>query len=137
MANEAVRKYRFVSNEAANFEDNYFQYGYVKWLTGLNAGVQSEVVGSTKAGNIELAIAMPYNIHTADTFEIYVGCNHLLIGSDGTPYTGHCFSRFKNAINFRGEPYLPNEDVLITGYVAVMNSRKEDEESTSAVLEPV
>jgi hypothetical protein len=137
LSDQKVKKYKFISNEVSNFEDNYFQYGYVKWLTGLNAGVQTEVIQSLKDGSIELAIPMPYNIHTDDTFEIYVGCNHLLIGADGTPFSGHCYTRFDNTINFRGEPYLPNEDIMLSGFVAVMNDRETEESSTSAVLEPV
>jgi hypothetical protein len=130
-------RYKFTSHDLSGIEENYFQYGKIKWLTGLNSGLETEVITSTSGGFVELALPMTYNISDGDTFEIYPGCNHLLMGRDGTPYSGHCFSRYDNVINFRGEPYLPNEDVLLSGFIAVKESREAESDDEAVYLEPV
>jgi hypothetical protein len=140
----ATQRYKFRSLDVANALDlngspvplNYFQYGRVEWTTGQNQGIQTEVIYSGKDGFVELALPTPYDIEPNDTFNIYPGCNHLLFGSDGKLATGHCKSRYNNVINFRGEPYLPNEDVLLSGYIAVKANR-EEAEGDEIYLEPV
>jgi hypothetical protein len=136
LSSKFSNRYKFVSYDLAGLEENYFQYGRVKWLTGLNAGLETEVINSTSGGFVELALPMSYNISDGDTFEIYPGCNHLLLGRDGTPYSGHCFSRYNNVVNFRGEPYLPNEDVLLSGFIAIKKAREAEDEN-AVYLEPV
>jgi|WetSurSiteA1Bulk_404760.scaffolds.fasta_scaffold12247_2 hypothetical protein len=135
----ADNRYKFYSNDIIGFTDfpNYFQYGNLKWLSGLNEGIQVEVITSQLDGYIEVALPTPYNIHPGDTFEITAGCNHLLVGRDGTVRTGDCFTKFNNVINFRGEPYLPNEDVLLSGYIAQVVARESSGEEGPILLEPV
>jgi hypothetical protein len=77
-----------------------------------------DVKSSTNAGSFTLRQAAPFTIQVGDTFEVHVGCNHILkMPSDtlGSAYTGDCRAKFSpettgNAKNFGGEPELPNID---------------------------
>jgi len=139
LASNGTNRYRFISNDVRNSgkENNYYQYGNITWLSGSNIGLQTEIISSDTSGNIELALPTVYDIEDGDTFEISPGCNHLLYGSDGKISSGHCKSRYNNVINFRGEPYLPNEDVILSGYIAVQKSREASEDVDMVLLEPV
>lgn len=138
LENNGTNRYRFTSNDvkAAGKEDNYYQYGNLKWITGANKGLQTEVILADTAGNVELALPSVYDIQLGDTFEMTPGCNHLLVGSDGTTASGHCKTKYNNVLNFRGEAYLPNEDVILSGYIAVQKSREAEEED-EVLLEPI
>jgi uncharacterized phage protein (TIGR02218 family) len=85
----------FEANLSAATTDTYFDYGYVDWLTGGNAGYQMEV--KAQGGNaptyIELFLGMAKTVSAGDTFRIYPGCNK---GS------GACLNKFNNLVNFRG-----------------------------------
>jgi hypothetical protein len=82
----------------------YFAYGKVKFLTGQNAGFSMEVK-TFSPGVVTLAMAMPYPIAVGDTYTITAGCDRLI---------GTCFARYNNLVHFRGEPYIPGPDLLLT-----------------------
>lgn len=95
---------------------DYVVDGVLTWTSGNNNGLSMEIVGyNTTSKELTLFKPMPYNYNFGDTFTIKAGCNHLFIGSDGTTATGNCVSRYNNGNNFRGEPYVPTEDVLVGG----------------------
>lgn len=81
----------------------YFDFGLVTWLTGLNAGLKMEVRSYT-TGQVQLQLPMPYQIQVGDTYNIAAGCDHTF---------PTCRDKFSNAVNFRGEPYLPGQDKVI------------------------
>lgn len=82
--------------------DGYFAFGKVVWLTGLNAGLQMEIVQYNNAsGQFVLFLPMPFNIQAADTFNLWVGCDKRF---------ATCRDKFLNGANFRGEPYIPTGD---------------------------
>lgn len=83
--------------------DNHFNNGVVVFLTGENAGMSYEVKSFLDA-IVELQIPANFTISSGDTFEIYRGC-------DRTIKT--CQDVFGNAINFRGEPYIPNSGDVV------------------------
>lgn len=85
--------------------DGYFDFGLVTWVTGDNAGLAMEVKSYT-TGAVVLQLAMPYAIAVGDTFTISAGCDKTI---------ATCRDRFSNAVNFRGEPYLPGIDQLSRG----------------------
>jgi hypothetical protein len=167
LAQDTASRYKFLSNDvaASGNVSNYYQYGNITWLTGANTGLQTEIIYSSTGGNIELALPMPYDIQDGDTFKMTPGCNHLLITKDdviasssisvsttssgsqppsmqftrvyNTTASGHCKVKFNNVINFRGEPYLPNEDVLLSGFVAEKSSEENPQNNNAIVLNPV
>jgi uncharacterized phage protein (TIGR02218 family) len=82
--------------------ENAFAYGRLRWMDGANAGLDADVFSS---GPNELQLARP------PAFPVLPGARVLLNeGCDKTLAT--CSARFENAINFRGEPYLPGNDLL-------------------------
>ncbi|WP_294191446.1 DUF2163 domain-containing protein [uncultured Sphingomonas sp.] len=76
--------------------------GRVRWLGGANCGVESTVLDSDGA-RVTLRAAPPFAILPGVLVELIEGCDKRM---------ATCASRFGNAVNFRGEPYLPGIDLL-------------------------
>ena len=86
--------------------DGWFAGGVLTWETGANAGRSIEVKAWTQAsGAIELFLPMGYAIESGDRFRVHPGCDKRL---------DTCIERFVNVFNFRGEPYLPGTDRLMS-----------------------
>jgi uncharacterized phage protein (TIGR02218 family) len=82
--------------------DGLFAYGTLRWLTGANAGLESRVVAN--AGTSVTLRDVPAFAVTAGTrVEMVEGCDKRF---------ATCIGRFGNAVNFRGEPHLPGNDLL-------------------------
>jgi uncharacterized phage protein (TIGR02218 family) len=82
--------------------DNAYVAGTLRWLDGANSGIDSRIVASSGA---TLTLREP------PYFEVLPGTRvDLIEGCDRRFST--CISRFANAVNFRGEPHLPGNDVL-------------------------
>ncbi|CAJ3065672.1 Uncharacterized conserved protein [Burkholderia pseudomallei] len=103
--------YTFNNNNAGgevfinyDYTIGYFAYGKVTWLTGQNAGFSMEVK-SFAPGVVTLAMAMPYPIAVGDTYTITAGCDKTI---------GTCSARYNNILHFRGEPYIPGPDILLS-----------------------
>ena len=92
----------FISNSMTQAA-GYFSSGEVEWLTGANAGRRMEIKEFSNK-QFTLVLPMPNNIAAGDTFNAIAGC-------DKTFNT--CFSKFSNAVNFRGEPYVPGMDKML------------------------
>jgi len=92
----------FISN-ALTQAAGYFSGGEVVWLTGANAGRRMEIKEFSNK-QVTLVLPMPNNIATGDTFNAIAGC-------DKTFNT--CFTKFTNAVNFRGEPHVPGTDKML------------------------
>ena len=56
-------------------------------------------------GQFTFVLPMPNAIAVGDTFKAIAGC-------DKTFST--CYTNFNNALNFRGEPYVPGMDKLLS-----------------------
>jgi uncharacterized phage protein (TIGR02218 family) len=79
---------------------NGFAYGEMRWLGGVNCGLTADIVASD-GNSITLGRAPPPR--AGDRLELVEGCDKQMLT---------CANRFANAINFRGEPYLPGNDLL-------------------------
>lgn len=79
-----------------------YRYGSLRWLDGPNAGLEARI--SSSSGN---RVTLTGQIVSAGTESLRV---RLREGCDKTIAT--CSSRFGNAVNFRGEPFLPGNDML-------------------------
>lgn len=103
--------------------DGYLNYGRLLWTGGLNSGIDRVVKESAADGSIMLHDTLPFDITIGDTYEVEIGCNHLLkMPGDvwGSPYTGDCRAKFNtedggNAKNYAGFPEQPGNDQLIKG----------------------
>jgi uncharacterized phage protein (TIGR02218 family) len=86
---------------------NAYGYGRLRWLTGRNSGLYSEILSSEETA-LRLREAPPHAAAVGDLVEISEGCDKMF---------ATCCDRFTNSANFRGEPYLPGND-LLTRYAA-------------------
>jgi uncharacterized phage protein (TIGR02218 family) len=92
--------------DTANFSDNtrsesdgLFNYGKLTWTGGANAGLSMEVKNWDGVGlTFTLWLPMPNAIEVGDTYAVYPGCDKRF---------ATCQSKFSNAANFGGFPYVP------------------------------
>lgn len=84
--------------------DGYFNYGGLKFTSGLNSGRLLEVKNYVNATRqFEMFLSFPFQIALGDTFDVYAGCNKNVFT---------CRDKFNNVFNFRGEPYIPGMDQI-------------------------
>lgn len=81
---------------------NGFAYGSVRILDGKKCGLSFNIL-SSDASSIRIASLPDQPILPGTRIELTEGCDKQI---------STCASRFGNAINFRGEPYLPGNDLL-------------------------
>jgi len=88
----------------------FFKPGMVRWLTGLNAGTQSEVDEFTTGGVVDLPFQTKFPIQAGDTFEIRKDCTKWVYGANGCQE--HWSSEAPDAWkgHYRGEPFIPIAD---------------------------
>lgn len=79
-----------------------FAEGEARWLSGKLCGVTMKIADNTQTA-FQLFIAPDSGAASGNLVELIEGCDKLL---------STCANRFDNAINFRGEPYLPGNDIL-------------------------
>ena len=82
--------------------DGAFAYGELRWLSGPNCGLIMKIVQNVGA-DIFMHSPPFHAARAGDMIELMEGCDKLL---------STCATRFGNGINFRGEPYLPGNDLL-------------------------
>lgn len=88
---------------AATQADNYYAQGFVKWVTGDNAGTSSLVTASDQSDTSVTLQSVTKPIQVGDTGFLYPGCDKL-------PTT--CRDKFANLVNLRAEPQVPSGDLL-------------------------
>lgn len=84
----------------------YYTAGRVTFTTGANAGKFYEIEAHIAQGGsavISLRDALVYPVSVGDQATLEPGCDFTL---------GCCAYKFGNAINFRGEPHLPGNNVI-------------------------
>lgn len=82
--------------------DGRFLFGRLRFLSGANCGLTRTIVAST-GNSVRVRELAPHGIAAGDRIELREGC-------DKTFAT--CCARFDNALNFRGEPHVPGNDLL-------------------------
>ncbi len=121
----SLRRYTRLSAVAAHAENQIveadalssyteaYHYGRLRWLTGANGSLESEVVAqrlineaSFDQARLALTLREPtvYSISIGDRFMISYGCDKRY---------ATCQGRFINQLNFRGEPFVPGVDALL------------------------
>lgn len=78
-------------------------WGELRWIDGPEAGIAAGIVGQDGAW-LTLDRAPPAAFLPGTRVLVGEGCDHTL---------ETCATRFANAINFQGEPFLPGNDLLI------------------------
>lgn len=84
----------------------YFDLGIIAFTGGANAGLSRTVKTYTKSGSstVTLIQPLPTAPSNTDAFTIYPGC-------DKAQTT--CSSKFSNLANFRGFPYIPENQTAV------------------------
>ena len=100
-----------VLDEHKSFEDSklvptndYYKYGVVKFLTGGNKNLSLQVC-SHSGNSVILAAPAPYPITTGTSYSIIAGCDKNF---------STCGEKFRNTMNFRGEPHIPDIHSIYT-----------------------
>lgn len=91
-----------VTLDTAEPGGNAYGGGRLRWFGGANAGLESAVAASEGA-TATLRAPPPFAVEAGVLVELVEGCDKSL---------ATCAGRFANAVNFRGEPYLPGIDLL-------------------------
>lgn len=76
--------------------------GSLRWLDGPHAGLAMEVVAADASGLV-LDLELDPALQPGARARLREGCDHTVQA---------CQTRFGNAVNFQGEPFLPGNDVL-------------------------
>lgn len=79
-----------------------YVHGELRWLSGPNCGVRQQIVFASQT-TLLLIDEPRFPLSGPERVELLQGCDRTI---------ATCAARFGNAINFRGEPYLPGNDLL-------------------------
>lgn len=80
-----------------------FAGGTLRWIDGPLAGAGAGIMAGDGAGGLVLDMPIDAANPAGTAAVVREGCDHTL---------GTCATRFGNAVNFRGEPFLPGNDLL-------------------------
>ena len=100
---------RFTVSGLGAFADGWFAGGKLTWTSGANNARAIEIKRHGVSGStitLELWLEMSETIAPGDTFAVTAGCDKQF---------ATCKSKFANAANFRGHPYMPGNDA-VTSY---------------------
>ncbi|HKR92536.1 DUF2163 domain-containing protein [Novosphingobium sp.] len=78
--------------------------GMLRWLDGPQTGIAMGIMAGDGAGGLLLDIPIDARTPLGARAMLREGCDHTL---------NTCAARFSNAANFRGEPFLPGNDLLV------------------------
>jgi uncharacterized phage protein (TIGR02218 family) len=93
---------RLVTLDRAEPVADVYGGGRLRWFGGANAGLEAAIAASEGATvTLERLPALP--VAGGELVELVEGCDKRM---------ETCAGRFGNAVNFRGEPYLPGIDLL-------------------------
>ena len=97
----ATDRYGF-TDSARTEAAGYWNNGLVVWTGGANQGRKMEI-GTFTAGVFTLYLPVPGVIAAGDTYSLQPGCDKSFTT---------CKTRYSNGNNFRGEPYLPDTNIV-------------------------
>jgi uncharacterized phage protein (TIGR02218 family) len=103
---------RFRVSGLADFAGGWFDGGKLAFSDGANAGRSMEVKRHAVSGGIvtiELWQAMSAPVAAGDGFSVTPGCDKQF---------ATCKSKFSNAVNFRGFPFMPGNDAAMAAPAA-------------------
>jgi uncharacterized phage protein (TIGR02218 family) len=101
-----ARRFRVSGLDA--FTSAWFSGGKLSWTSGANAGRAMEIkrhAVSASSVSIELWQAMSETVMAGDAFAVSAGCDKQFVT---------CKAKFANQINFRGFPYMPGNDAILS-----------------------
>jgi uncharacterized phage protein (TIGR02218 family) len=95
----------FTASGLGSFAADWFTRGLVTFTSGANAGRSQEVRRHAFGAPVTIELWQPFAqaILPGDTFTITAGCDK---------HFPTCQAKFANAVNFRGFPHIPGNDLL-------------------------
>lgn len=92
------------SNSAGfeGIEASNFVFGDLRWIDGFATGLRHAIIAQDD-GMLVLDGAIPQGVGPGTRAELREGCDRTI---------ATCAARFDNAVNFRGEPFLPGNDLV-------------------------
>lgn len=84
--------------------DDYFTQGVLEFTSGKNR-LRKYNVSYSQENKITIDSIIDQNIQIGDEYKLIAGCNKSL---------HECINKFNNALNFRGEPFIPSRHKLVT-----------------------
>ena len=99
---------RFTVSGLGSFADQWFAGGKLTWTSGANNSRAIEIKRHGVSGStvtLELWLEMSEPVAVGDAFSVTAGCDKQF---------SSCKSKFANAANFRGFPYMPGNDAVIS-----------------------
>ncbi|MEM7214837.1 MAG: DUF2163 domain-containing protein [Pseudomonadota bacterium] len=90
------------------FENGWFTFGALEWISGENSGSRIEVASHIRSENsvtVTLWSPMAAVVLPGDQFTITAGCNKQF---------ETCRAKFLNPANFQGFPHMPGDEVSLT-----------------------
>lgn len=88
--------------DTAEPSENAYAQGRLRWIGGANSGLSS-LIASSDGASVVLREIAPFAVSAGTLVRLTEGCDRML---------ATCRDRFANTANFRGEPYLPGNDLL-------------------------
>lgn len=79
-----------------------FVFGELRWLDGPAVGLRQTIIAD-EAGMLVLDSSIPAGVREGTRARLREGCDRTI---------ATCATRFANAVNFRGEPFLPGNDLV-------------------------
>ena len=93
------------ANAVENTIAGLFTRGIVTFTSGANAGLSGVVKDHRAGGELLFWQGLARDLAVGDTFEVTAGCDKRF---------STCRDRFANAANFRGFPFIPAPDFVLT-----------------------
>ena len=86
----------------ADIDAEDYLFGDIRWLDGPATGLRHRII-ALENDSLVLDGAIPAGVAAGTRAQLHEGCDRTI---------ATCASRFDNAINFRGEPFLPGNDLV-------------------------
>jgi uncharacterized phage protein (TIGR02218 family) len=96
-----------VASGLGAFAPGWFSHGVLDWETGANAGSRQRVTdhrAGAEGAVVSLDPAPAAPVEAGDVFTITAGCDKAF---------ATCTDKFANALNFRGCPHMPGNDLIL------------------------
>lgn len=92
-----------IPNGGLTGASGYFSDGIIHFTSGVLNNYYFEIK-NWDGTRLTMYLPLPYMPSATDTFTIEPGCNKT---------TSDCFTKFNNIVNFRGEPFIPGNDLVL------------------------
>ena len=91
-----------IINASIAQSNNWFDEGIIEFTSGVNTGIRRTIKVHVN-NTITMALSLPNTPSAGDTFKLLAGCGRTM---------SLCSSKFNNLANFRGYPFIPQNDTI-------------------------